>query len=73
MTTGSFIVSASRTRYKGTAECERCTLDPDTTRAGCRAHVRQTGHMVWFVVEDSTRYKPATQPEEEARSHDEPD
>jgi hypothetical protein len=53
-------VTIERFRYGHAAECEGCTeLDPDATRAECRAHVEQTGHLVRYVIEDTTKYTPA--------------
>ena len=50
-----------RFRQPGIAECENCNdLHPDSTRERCRVHVHQTGHTVRFVVEDVTKYRPAT-------------
>lgn len=50
-------VDISRYNSPATAECEQCDrVPPDATRARCHLHVRQTGHTVRFVIEDTTVY-----------------
>ena len=54
-------LTVERFRYQGMAECENCNdLHPDSTRERCRVHVQRTGHTVHFVIEDVTKYRPAT-------------
>ena len=56
MSSGNVEINRFRTQH--TAECERCDgLDPDSTRERCRVHAEQTGHIVWYLIEDTTVYK----------------
>jgi hypothetical protein len=50
-------VEISRQRSNGMVECETCELNPDCTRERARQHALHTGHVVHFVIEDSTTYR----------------
>lgn len=57
MTSG---IAIFRARGQPMAECEGCNgvLPVEPTRAEVRAHVRDTRHTVYVLVEESTYYKP---------------
>ena len=47
-----------RRRSKGTAQCLNCdVLSPAATRERVAQHVKQSGHIARFVVEDTTVYQ----------------
>jgi hypothetical protein len=46
-----------RFRDWGTAECED-RLPPQCTRERARQHVKEHGHIVRFVITDTTIYQP---------------